>query len=79
MMALLEEEIVSPVEVGSLSHYLQGFKDIPVPGGVGFLPSTVCFLIPRPTSGLPIRSRRTRGVTLEPSSGRFVLGWFAVS
>ena len=29
----------SPVEVGSLSHYLQGFSTIP--GGAGFLPSTV--------------------------------------
>ena len=30
----------SPVEVGGLSHYLQGFSTIP--GGAGFLPSTVC-------------------------------------
>ncbi len=29
----------SPVEVGSSSHYLQGFSTIP--GGAGFLPSTV--------------------------------------
>ena len=29
----------SPVEVGSLSHYLQGFSTIP--GGTGFLPQTV--------------------------------------
>ena len=31
----------APVEVGSLSHYLQGF--ITIPGGAGFLPSTVVF------------------------------------
>ena len=30
---------LSPVEVGGLSHYLQGFSTIP--GGGGFLPSTV--------------------------------------
>ena len=30
----------SPVEVGSLSHYLQGFKNIPG-GCLGFLPSTI--------------------------------------
>ena len=29
-----------PVEVGSLSHYLQGFI-YSMPGGAGFLPSTV--------------------------------------
>ena len=29
----------SPVDIGSLSHYLQGFGSIP--GGAGFLPSTV--------------------------------------
>ena len=29
----------SPVEVGRLSHYLQGFSTIP--GGAGFQPSTV--------------------------------------
>ena len=31
----------APVEVGSLSHYLQGFSTIPG-GCLGFLPSTVC-------------------------------------
>ena len=33
----------SPVEVGSLSHYLQGF--INTSGGAGFLPSTVSLAI----------------------------------
>jgi len=31
------EEIVAPVEVGTLSHYFQGLY---IPGGAGFLPST---------------------------------------
>ena len=35
----------SPVEVGSLSHSLQGFKH-PTSRGVGFLPSTVSYLSP---------------------------------
>ncbi len=82
--------------VGSLSHYLQAFVHPRWPGGAGFLLSTVCLTIldipkigsmhlgpqriPRPTSGLPIRSRRTRGVTLEPSSGRpFFFAWSPVS
>ena len=35
----MEEIQRSPVEVGSSSHYLQGFSTIP--GGAGSLPSTV--------------------------------------
>ena len=38
-------EILKPVEVGSLSPYLQGFTHIP--GGAAFLPSTVCRLFER--------------------------------
>ena len=36
---LMAEIRLSPVEVGSLSHYLQGVSTIP--GGAGRLPSTV--------------------------------------
>ena len=39
-LLLMEEIRRSRVEVGSSSHDLQGFKNIP--GGAGFLPSTVC-------------------------------------
>ena len=35
----------SPVEVGCVSHYLQGLLH-PNGGCLGFLPSTVCFMIP---------------------------------
>ena len=35
----MEEIGRSPVEVGSLSHHLQGLY---IRGGAGFLPSTVC-------------------------------------
>ena len=38
----MEEIRRSPVEVGSLSHYLQGFSTIP--GGAGYFSSTVCFV-----------------------------------
>ena len=39
VLLLMEEIRRSPVEVGRLSHYLQGFSTIP--GGAGILPSTV--------------------------------------
>ena len=39
-MMLMEEIPGYPVEVGNLSHYLQGFSTIPG-GCLGFLPSTV--------------------------------------
>ena len=39
LLLLMAEILRSPVEVGSFSHYLQGFSTIP--GGAGFQPSTV--------------------------------------
>ena len=36
----------SPVEAGSLSHYLQGFT-VYIRGGTGFLPSTVSSSLPK--------------------------------
>ena len=39
ILLLMEEIRLTPVEVGSLSHYLHGFSTIP--GGAGFQPSTV--------------------------------------
>ena len=39
VILLMAEIRRSPVEVGSLSHYLQGFSTIP--GGAGFQPSAV--------------------------------------
>ena len=43
MLLLMAEIRRSPVEVGSLSHYLQGF--IHPNGGAGFLPSTVVITV----------------------------------
>ena len=40
MILWMEEVRRSPVEVGSLSYYLQVFIQY-IPGGPGFLPSTV--------------------------------------
>ena len=40
VIRFMEEIRRSPVEVGRLSHYLQGFSTIPG-GCLGFLPSTV--------------------------------------
>ena len=40
---LMAEIRRSPVEVGRLSHYLQGFSTIP--GGAGFQPSTVLVMV----------------------------------
>ncbi len=40
LLLLMEEIRRSPVEVGSLSHYLQGFSTIPG-GCLGLIPSTV--------------------------------------
>ena len=47
LILLMAEIRRSPVEVGSFSHYLQGFSTIP--GGAGFLPSTEASLITTPS------------------------------
>ena len=39
ILLMVQKSGDSPVELGSLSYYLQGFSTIP--GGAGFLPSTV--------------------------------------
>ena len=44
ILLLMAEIRRSPVEVGSLSHYLQGFSTIP--GCLGFQPSTVVLCAP---------------------------------
>ena len=50
--------------VDSLSYYLQGF--IYIPGGAGFLPSTVCYY-PWTLDGEVIMLLKSRGGTLPPT------------